>query len=411
MATWREQLQPASFRGVPFHVDSESTPVGRRTQVHEYPMRNKPFVEDLGEQTRVIKFSAFVVGEDCFFLRDNLLHALNQPGPGTLIHPWYGQMYGTATDCSAGHAWNEGGVARFELLFVEGGEKGYPAGVPNTARQLEAENESLLDSAIARYKAAMALVNKARLSILALQNGLAGVQMAIQQEISQITGLIGSVVAFADMVANFPDSLAAMLKAQFSSMTGDFDRFSVSRRSASSKVESARGIAALAPPAGGAATVAAVTATRDLVRDVLIIDALRTVSAMPVVQAPGVLPGVPTLEQQVAAPIQRAEVPAQDDVLALRDAISGALWDAQLLAPYEHFERLESARKLVRAHLAEVARAGVRLIEVTPKQTLPAVVLAYQQFGDASRAAEIVTRNGVQHPGFLPALPLQVAQE
>lgn len=411
MATWREQLQPASFRGVPFHVDSESTPVGRRTQVHEYPMRNKPFVEDLGEQTRVIKFSAFVVGEDCFFLRDNLLHALNQPGPGTLIHPWYGQMYGTATDCSAGHAWNEGGVARFELLFVEGGEKGYPAGVPNTARQLEAENESLLDSAIARYKAAMALVNKARLSILALQNGLAGVQMAIQQEISQITGLVSSVVTFADMVANFPDNLATMLKAQFSSMTGDFDRFSVSRRGASSKVESAQGIAALAAPAGGAATVAAVTATRDLVRDVLIVDALRTVSAMPVVQAPGTLPGVPTLEQQVAAPIQRAEVPATDDVLALRDAISAALWDAQLSAPYEHFERLESARKLVRAHLAEVARAGVRLIEVTPKQTLPAVVLAYQQFGDASRADEIVTRNGVRHPGFLPPLPLQVAQE
>jgi prophage DNA circulation protein len=411
MATWREQLQPASFRGVPFHVDSENTPVGRRTQVHEFPQRNRPVVEDLGEQTRVIKFSAFVVGDDCFFQRDNLSHALNQPGAGTLIHPWYGQMYGTATECSASHSWTEGGVVRFELLFVEGGEKGYPAGVPNTARQLEAENESLLDSAIARYKAAMALVNKARLSIVALQNGLAGVQMAIQQEISQITGLVSSVVTLADMVANFPDNLATMIQAQFSSMTADFDRFSVSRRDASSKVDSARGVAALASPAGGAATRAAVVATRDLVRDVLIIDALRTVAAMPVVQAPGALPAVPTLAQQVAAPVERAEVPATDDVLALRDAISAEIWDAQLLAPYEHFQRLDVARKLVRAHLAEVARAGVQLIEVTPKQTLPAVVLAYQQFGDASRAAEIVTRNGVQHPGFVPPLPLQVAQE
>ena len=284
MTTWREQLQPASFRGVPFHVDSESTPVGRRTQVHEFPQRNRPVVEDLGEQTRIIKFTAFVVGEDCFFQRDNLLQALNQPGPGTLIHPWYGQMYGTATECSAGHAWNEGGVTRFELMFVEGGEKGYPAGVPNTARQLEAENESLLDSAIARYKAAMALVNKARLSIKALQNGLAGVQMFIQQEISQITGLVSSVVTLADMVANFPDSLASMLKAQFSSVSTDFDRFSVSRRTAGSKVDAARGIAALPAPSGGAATIAAVVATRDLVRDVLIIDALRVVAAMPVVQ-------------------------------------------------------------------------------------------------------------------------------
>ncbi|WP_106805777.1 DNA circularization protein [Pseudomonas sp. S5D5] len=411
MATWREQLQPASFRGVPFHVESESTPVGRRTQVHEFPQRNRPVVEDLGEQTRIIKFTAFVVGEDCFFQRDNLLQALNQPGPGTLIHPWYGQMYGTATDCSAGHAWNEGGVTRFELMFVEGGEKGYPAGVPNTARQLEAENESLLDSAIARYKAAMALVNKARLSVKALQNGLAGVQMFIQQEISQITGLVSSVVTLADMVANFPDNLASMLQSQFSSMSTDFDRFSLSRRTAGSKVDAARGIAALPAPAGGAATIAAVTATRDLVRDVLIIDALRIVASMPVVQAPSVLPGVPTLEQQVAAPIERAEVPVTDDVLSLRNDISAEIWDAQLQAPYAHFERLDSARKLVRAHLAEVAKAGVRLIELTPKQTLPAFVLAYQQFGDASRADEIVTRNAVQHPGFLPPLPLKVAQE
>ncbi|MCY7262719.1 DNA circularization protein [Pseudomonas protegens] len=411
MATWREQLQPASFRGVPFHVESESTPVGRRTQVHEFPQRNKPFVEDLGEQTRVIKFSAFVVGEDCFFQRDNLLHALNQPGPGTLVHPWYGQMYGTATDCSAGHAWTEGGVTRFELLFVESGEKGYPVGVPNTARQLEAENESLLDSAIARYKAAMALVNKARLSIVALQNGLAGVQMFIQQEISQITGLVSSVATLADMVANFPEGLADMLKAQFSSMGADFDRFSLSRKDASGKVDGARGIAALPAPAGGAATVAAVTATRELVRDVLIIDALRTVSAMPVLQQPVPLPGVPTLEQQVAAPVARPEVPATDDVVALRDAISAEIWAAQLIAPYGHFERLGSARKLVRAHLAAVAVAGVRLVEVTPKQTIPAVVLAYQQFGDASRADEIVTRNGIAHPGFLPPLPLKVAQE
>jgi hypothetical protein len=235
--------------------------------------------------------------------------------------------------------------------------------------------------------------------------------MFIQQEISQITGLVSSVVTLADMVANFPDNLASMLNAQFSSVSTDFDRFSVSRRTAVSKVDAARGIAALPAPSGGAATIAAVAATRDLVRDVLIIDALRVVASMPVVHAPAVLPGVPTLEQQVAAPIERIEVPVTDDVLSLRDDISTEIWDAQLQAPYAHFERLDNARKLVRAHLAEVAKAGVRLIEVTPKQTLPALVLAYQQFGDASRADEIVTRNAVQHPGFLPPLPLKVAQE
>jgi prophage DNA circulation protein len=409
--TWRDELQPASFRGVPFWVDTDTTPVGRRTQVHEYPQRNKPMVEDLGEVTRIIQQAGFVIGDDCFFQRDNLLHALNTPGEGILIHPWFGQMTVTATDCAVSHARPDGGMVVFDLTFVEAGEKGYPAGVPNTARQLEVENESLLDSVIARYKAAMALVNKARMSITALQNGLAGVQMAIQREIGQITGLVSSVASLADMVMNFPENLSSMLNAQFSSMSADFDRFSSSKREASSQCESAQAIAALPPAAGGVATVAAVQATRDLVREVLIVYAVRVVSAMPVVLPPAVLPAVPTVAQQAASPIQRAEVPTADEVLALRDALVAALWEAALVAPFEHFERLQSVRKLVKEHLTAVARASVLMVTVTPKQSLPALVLAYQQFGDATRADEIVTRNRVAHPGFLPPLPLQVAQE
>ncbi|TWC57610.1 prophage DNA circulation protein [Pseudomonas sp. SJZ080] len=409
--TWRDELQPASFRGVPFWVDDDSAPAGRRTQLHEYPQRNKPKVEDLGEKTRIIQWAGFVIGDDCFFQRDNLLHALNQPGEGILVHPWFGQMTVTATDCNVSHRRRDGGMVMFDLTFIEAGDKGYPAGVPNTARQLEDENESLLDSIVGKYKAAMALVNKAKMSITQLQNGIAGVQMAIQREISQITGLVSSVVALADMVMNFPDNLSSMLRAQFSSMTGEFDRFSSSKREASSQVESAQAIAALPPPSGGAATVAAVQATRDLVREILIVYAVRVVSAMPIVLPPAALPGVPTVAQQTALPIERPEVPTADEVLALRDALVAVLWEAALVAPFEHFERLQSVRKLVKEHLTAVAQASVRMVAVTPKQSLPALVLAYQQFGDATRAAEIVTRNKITHPGFLPPLPLQVAQE
>ncbi|RPD91909.1 hypothetical protein EGN69_15685 [Pseudomonas monteilii] len=202
MTTWRDELHPASFRGVPFHVDSDSMPVGRRTQVHEYPQRDKPLVEDLGRITREIKLAAFVIGEDFLIKRDALLNALDKPGAGELIHPWYGRLMVTATGCSVGHERREGGMARFDLVFVEDGEKGFPAGVPNTARQLEESSETLLQSAIRRYKEAMAVVNRARLAVVMLQNGIAGVQMAIAQELRQLTGLVSSVEALADMLIN-----------------------------------------------------------------------------------------------------------------------------------------------------------------------------------------------------------------
>lgn len=473
--TWRDQLQPASFRGVPFFVDSDSQSVGRRTQVHEYPQRDKPFVEDLGRKTRIPKLAAFVVGDDCFVKRDDLLKALDQPGPGELIHPWFGRMTVTATDCDVSHERREGGVVRFDLTFVEDGEKGFPAGVPNTSKQLEESSETLLESALSRYKAAMAIVNRARLSVAALQNSIAGVQMLIQREFASLIGLVGSVEALADMLINAPGNFSAMFRAQFArfgqSYTGSstkpynsvysnsgsgsgssggavgsggavsgaaveadplfmqtvakladtepgFTSFVESRRDVTSKLEAARTLTAAAvadsvanSAAGGLATVAVVKAARELVRDMLLVHAVRTSAAMPVVLPPAALPAVPSLEQQVALPIVRPEVPAADEIIALRDAACEALWGAALAAPHEHFTQLESVRKQLQTHLTQVARSGVRLVQVTPKQSLPALVLAYQRFGDASRAQEIVTRNRVKHPGFLPPAVLQVAQE
>lgn len=449
MSTWRDQLHPASFRGVPFHVDSDSMPAGRRTQTHEYPQRDKPMVEDLGRVTREIKLAAFVIGEDCYFQRDNLLNALDKPGAGELVHPWYGRLTVTATVCSVSHERREGGMVRFDLVFVEDGEKGFPAGVPNTARQLEDSSESLLESAIARYKAAMAVVNRARLAVVALQNGVAGVQMAIASELRQLTGLVSSVEALADMLINAPGNFAAMIRAQFASVGGssrssgyrwgpssgggsvsleadpefartvaalpdatpEFASFAESGRAMTNQVEQARQLAAEPPPVGGIDTAAVVTAARDLVRDALIVLAVREAVAMPVVQAPEPLTGFATLEQQVAAPIQRPDVPVTADVVALRDALSDALWVAALASPVEHVERLQVVRSQVRAHLTEVARAGVRLTEVATRESLPAVVLAYQRYGDATRAEEIVTRNKVQHPGFLPVGALTIARE
>ena len=478
--TWRDQLQPASFRGVPFFVDSDSQSVGRRTQVHEYPQRDKPFVEDLGRKTRIPKLAAFVVGDDCFVKRDDLLKALDQPGPGELIHPWFGRMTVTATDCDVSHERREGGVVRFDLTFVEDGEKGFPAGVPNTSKQLEESSETLLESALARYKAAMAIVNRARLSVAALQNSIAGVQMLMQREFASLIGLVDSVEALADMLINAPGNFSAMFRAQFArfgqSYTGSagkayssgysssgsgsgssggsggsgnngwpasglgatveadplfmqtvakladtepsFSSFVESRRDVTSKLDAARTLTAAAvadseakSAAGGMATVAVVKAARELVRDMLLVHAVRTSASMPVVLPPAVLPAVPSLEQQVASPIVRPEVPAADEIIELRDAACEALWGAALAAPHEHFTQLETVRKQLQAHLTEVARSGVRLVQVTPKESLPALVLAYQRFGDASRAAEIVTRNRVQHPGFLPPAVLQVAQE
>ncbi len=79
--TWKDRLQDASFRGVPFKVEEESAGTGRRVETHEYPNRDKPYTEDLGKITFRPSITAYVVGDDCFDQRDRLIDALNKPGP------------------------------------------------------------------------------------------------------------------------------------------------------------------------------------------------------------------------------------------------------------------------------------------------------------------------------------------
>src|SRR5262249_48610501 len=48
---WRDQLIPASFRGARFHCEQQSIDTGRRLVIHEFPKRDRPYTEDMGQRT------------------------------------------------------------------------------------------------------------------------------------------------------------------------------------------------------------------------------------------------------------------------------------------------------------------------------------------------------------------------
>jgi hypothetical protein len=76
----------------------------------------------------------------------------------------------------------------------------------------------------------------------------------------------------------------------------------------------------------------------------------------------------------------------------------------------DHFGVLSDARQALDRHLTDVARSGVWLRPYHPRLAVPSLVLAHRLYGDALRGSEIVTRNKIRHPGFVPATELQVAK-
>lgn len=436
--TWRDDLLPASFRGVKFLIEQATVPVGRKGQLHEYPQRDEPFFESLGKQSQVHKVSAFVIGDDCFERRDKLLEALEKQGPGELVHPWLGRMQVDVGECDLSHSRPEGGMARLELTFYPSKPRKFPTGTANTQQQVVKSSETLLQSTLRRYKAAMALVDKARINMIGLRNGLSNVYAIIQRQFTPFLGLFTNLSGFIQSLVNSPSALSALFSSYFSDFsTSGLFRTGVSRSSSSSSssgqgtgvtgtvsAPSYRSSVAVAsqhaeavtsintvPPAGGADATAAAQAVADLVQDALLVQVALIISEMPVATQPVTVESTPSIDHQAVQPVERPEVPVADDVIELRDALSEAIWDASLKAEPEHYQALNTLRQALVKHLTAVAASGVRLVDITPAETLPALVLAYRRFGDATRAGEVVQRNRIQHPGFVPAVPLKIAQE
>ncbi|MGI4849554.1 MAG: DNA circularization N-terminal domain-containing protein [Janthinobacterium lividum] len=142
---WMDQLRPASYRGVPFAVLSSQGQFGRRNAVHEYPYRDKVWVEDLGRQARRINVAGFLIEKPNYggvssviAQREKLIAACETAGDGELIHPTLGRMIVSNMVFSVEETWDRGGVFEFTLGFIEAGTRIFPAVATSTTDAVDA---------------------------------------------------------------------------------------------------------------------------------------------------------------------------------------------------------------------------------------------------------------------------------
>jgi len=76
------------------------------------------------------------------------------------------------------------------------------------------------------------------------------------------------------------------------------------------------------------------------------------------------------------------------------------------------FAALSAVRSAVIDFTRESGAGKAKVIEDLPWQTEPSQITAYRLYGDASRADEIVARNGLAHPNLVPSWgPVEVLDE
>lgn len=145
---WQDQLQKASFRGVPFFFETADGELGRRVVLHEFPLRDLPYAEDMGRKARRWPLEIYVLGPDYMAARDRLITALEEPGPGTLIHPYLGSLQAVVTEARGPReSTREGGMARFSVTFAEAGDNRYPTAQADTSATTKGKAQDMATTA------------------------------------------------------------------------------------------------------------------------------------------------------------------------------------------------------------------------------------------------------------------------
>ncbi len=386
--TWREKLGRvdfpaaggqkrrmvgATFRDVPFFVEGAERSGGRRTVRHEYPLRDEPFVEDLGRSARDFRVEGYVLGDDYLAKRDALIAALETAGSGELLHPYHGTLRVICDHFTVAESSREGGVARFSISFAQtAAQPPFPSAAPDASARVKASVDvarravatdfsrkyspgALMDSASDTLRSATLRINNVVATISSGAQQRAAMQRRLDNLLASVTTLVGK-----------PAELLAELEELFGSLSGDAPERAYSFDPGQRPPETT--------PARRQER-ANFDALRDLIK------------RLSVLRAAELAPAVPHV--------------SYDEAVAARTSITDKLDEQLETAGDESYPALLQLRAdIVKAVPAEGSGLA-RLLTVTPPTTLPALVLAHQLYGDVTMEGSLVARNQVRHPGFL----------
>jgi Mu-like prophage DNA circulation protein len=388
--SWRDQLRPARLGNAPFLVEGAEAQLGRNTQVHEYPLRDIPYVEDLGRRARRFTMDAYVIGPNYMAARDALIAELEAPGMKTLVHPYLGEMrVGVVDSAGPRESTREGGMARFNIVVVEAGELRFPAATSDTQRTTQEKADIAIAAAEVQFEEDFnagrlpAFIPQAATALVRdLSTRMSEIARAATTIPAEITGFVNDLSALAGSAAQLvlaPLTLARNVGSVIAQL----------RTIATGPPEALKLLRQMFGYGNGLPVISTGTTARQhqvdnqaaflsLVQQASVIEAARLTSVMQFVSFEDALGIRDELIDELDA---QGEAATSDSVYyALVDVRTAMVQDIQVRS-------------------ADLAR----ILRLTLNDNVPAIALAYQLYGDATLDQDISARNGIRDPLFLPS--------
>jgi prophage DNA circulation protein len=395
-----DNLLAASFRGVPFEVESVGRAGQRAIAEHEYPYAAGADLEDMNLRARRVRVRAFFWGDDYAERLQDFMDALEAPGVGELTHPVHGGMKVMAEAWEDEHEADRIDSAIVSVSFVEDGQRNPVFTASSSAAKTDAiaaqaaASRQSADEALVRYVVRIPATGLLRITALKdafsqAQNtlrGLMNVTSGVKLLLSDLDPLLYPRSYVADLLAIVDRGLQGL---PFGGRNLLFSGSSSSAGSGASDFSTAR---KLLDPAQVriAPTVNAPTAT--MVADAAIAQAHAQVYAAAGIADAAAIVLAGELE---AALLERADVEAIAN--QARDAVQVAIASARASLDAEGRGDTGTTLRALAYAVAQAARAVINqrppLVRKAAPLAGPVRLVAHALYGDASRAPEIVRLN------------------
>lgn len=406
---WLKTLWPASYKGVPFFVEKDEESGSRRIVEHEFPMRDIPYLEDLGEGVRRFDVTAYVASDSADGDAASVIAICAARGPGALVLPTHGPIIVRCLNFKRDRSKDKHGYIGLSLQFSRDGAASALVSVASLANLVFVTAESTALSAALSFATATITAAQADYVVNAATSGVQNNAAALEAIRTQAPvdaavsatqrTEIKAIFDAAPTVTETPVAGAGV----FATPAGQ-DSNSPPVDLGARLVASARALGKGMPPADAIAQY----------EDVF--TANQVVVQAPIYATPGTLQAVANEEAanqllRMAALICYAEAIARVTLIDRPSAITlranvAEYFESELLrlnaADISLAHAIATLRDSVIDYLSRAVLTLAPVIVVEANLSMPSLFWAWRLYQDPTRSTELVARNTLAHPSFVP---------
>jgi prophage DNA circulation protein len=392
--SWTRGYLQAKLGGVPFFVQRSLVKGGRRNVKHIYPRRDSIDHEDMGSDDKTFKLDGYVLGDDYFQQRNDLEEVLDRGGDLILTHPYRGTVTVVVDKWRCVEVTDEGRLARFTMSFSRQGDEEMTRVSPNTKNKVLSLKHSYLANILQWFESVYDLASRPASAIAdareTIDKGLQVIDAAkrtagsVAEFKRQIQNARGDVIALSLNVQYLGQTFTGLI--DFGTEDGNGIDFGVTEDDALDQTREQRQIAA-------STETPLVNTSEDIAQD----------EAYPAYQVQKLM-RLTALASSIGLIVEipfETVVDAEDIQEELFAQIDAELSDPNITD--EMYIDLRDAKEAVFNNLQEQVISLPLVVEYTPTQQTNSLALSQSLYGDVEEESDIIRRNSLVHPGFVPA--------